>query len=309
MVEHGNDITNNQQLDEIKKLLNSQNSELKIKIDKLEKSFIGEITKLNQKVDSLQHENKQLISRIEFLERKHRKNNILIFGLHSDLTGDELCEWIVSRLRDLLQVEVSVCSINNLYFLKGGKNPLVIEFATFLTKLKILKSCFKLKGKSIYISNDYSKQEREINKILVPHLRDARKKNLKASIRGGKLYVGDDVYTHDQLGELPKVDSLPISSNEEVFVPQPRLSISAPSTPRANIDQETFPLIKNSQGEAQVNRTADPITKTDPNIRKTDSKEEDKKVPTKKPRTISQATPPPPASLAVRASSRTKSNK
>ena len=68
------------------------------------------------------------------LERKKRKNNIIIFGLVTET--EHILNNTIDKVNSLLNVNIKKTDINNIYTI--GKNPqkrgILIEFISFLTK-------------------------------------------------------------------------------------------------------------------------------------------------------------------------------
>lgn len=229
------DISNNDQLDEIKRLFAENNAALHQALGRLEKYFSDQINSLNKTICNLEKENSTLRDKVEYLERNSRRNNLVIFGLpRTEKKGIELLNWVIEQIKQLLGVKLHPNDISNIYFRGQKENegkPLVLEFRSWLTKGNIFKNTYKLKGKSISIANDLSKREQEINRVLVTHLREARKKKLSAYIRGSKIHIGEEVFTYEQL--VGKPDSN-FSDPEFLQSTPKRKSVSAPGTPLPN---------------------------------------------------------------------------
>lgn len=241
------DISNSRQLEEIKKLIIGVKSELQDDLKQL--GFT--INDLKQTIAELQDRNSELESRLERLERRNRKNNIVVFGLSKSTINNQrdLAEWIASKFRSLLEVNVNLHEINNVYYIgkqENTKRPLIVEFTSFITKTLIFKNINKLKGKGISITHDLSPQDRKINKVLVANLREARSKKLVAYIRGNNLHIGEEVYSYqDLVNRKPLTSETVVNGNavdedDEVFVAAPaRRSISTPCLPRDSQGSDT----------------------------------------------------------------------
>lgn len=123
MVNEETEITPKTLLDEIIKSRN----ELRNIIDAAETRLLLKIEELNFKIRNLEQENGELREENEKLKRANKKNAIVIFGINND---DELCmEFICSKLKDLLQVEVLPEHISDFYPLGNEKtSPLKIVF-------------------------------------------------------------------------------------------------------------------------------------------------------------------------------------
>lgn len=219
-------------MEEIQKLVSSSTVELQNTIRRLGQ----DITKLNSKVAALEDDNTELKRKVERLERRNRKNNLVIFGFpHNSLRAEELAGSVITELKRLLGLDVELRDIDNAYYIGNpnkSKRPVLLQLTSCLIKNKIFSNVYKLKGKGISISHDLSSSEREVNKVLVEHLKRAKARKLVAFIRRDKLHIGEEVYTYQQLIERGEQIEQPLDTDTEVFAsPLPRQSISAPSTP------------------------------------------------------------------------------
>lgn len=262
------DISNNAQLEEIKKLLTEHNTKLTREIEKLKSDHSEQISKFFGIINKLEDCNCQLKQRVDFLERKIRKNNIVIFGLpDSDLKGSALVDWFVKEIKSLLLIDLSKSDISNAYF-KGKqsrKKVLVVEFSNYLTKTIVLKNAYKLKGKHVSMTHDLSKADQEINKVLVSNLKEAKAKKLVAYIKNNCLHIGEEVFTYDHLKN--QADAKLNAPEELTFSPPPlRKILSAPSTPTVpvadNENETETEIITNSDKNKKVHQNSPAAVKT-----------------------------------------------
>lgn len=183
-----------------------------------------------QKILQLEEENKQLKQKIRDLARKDKKNNIIIFGVQQE--QNEIITELVINLFKRINVEVNLQDINNVYrFGKSNIRPIIVELTTYLKKHEIIKSGYKLKGSNIAISNDLIQEDRESNNILRQHLKSAREKQLSAKIKNNKLYVGEEVYTAEQLNDLDKQNEALNIDTDPNYISETHLSPRSSSTP------------------------------------------------------------------------------
>lgn len=164
-----------------------------------------EIQKINQKLEEQTEKYTELKKNYDDLkvkqtklEKEVRRNNIIIFGLQ--LEEGNLLEFTINSLNNLLQLQLSISDINNVFAI--GKNinrPIIVKFISFFKKQEVLRNCKKLKGTSVYISEELSPEERCEIKFLRTHLKEARAKNLDAYIKNHNLYVNGKKYTPQQL--------------------------------------------------------------------------------------------------------------
>lgn len=192
----GTEITNAQLLQLLNKRLDEQYEKISNKIDKNHKDLENEIRNLNKQIDNLKEENIQLRDRISVIEKKKRKNNLVVFGLKpTDLNP---VEDTINELSQKLGVELDKSDISNLYVPKQNQTgvPIHLEFLSFFKKAEVLKNSFKLKNSGISVANDMSKEEREIHKVLRKKIKEARENGHEAKFSGnGKIKI-DGVEHH-----------------------------------------------------------------------------------------------------------------
>lgn len=219
---------------------NISTSELYKKLtDYIGKKFTEQKSEIEELVLPIERKCNQLEERIKYLERKIRKNNIVIFGLKTENTTS-LLDQVLAKLNSILHINIDQSHINDIYKV-GKKNVIVLEFLSNLTKGEIFKNIKNLKGTGISIANDLCKEDQQERQILYHNLRSAKNNNLPAYVKQGKLYVNGEQYTVEQL----KKNSLQFPEEVEVIL-SPR-SLSAPPTP--NIREHREHLLSTSQEE------------------------------------------------------------
>ncbi|CAH1111442.1 unnamed protein product [Psylliodes chrysocephalus] len=177
---------------------NDIKSEIKNCITASETRILWNLEGLSKRITEAEEANKNIIRKIEYIERTTKKNNIIIYGIECD--GFDLVS-IINKLKILLKVDLNIGHINNSYKLgKFNSSPIKIEFISYLKKLEILKNCKNLKGTNIRITSDLTELQREENKVLTTHLKLARANTSDTSyIKGDKLYVNNIAYTAQSL--------------------------------------------------------------------------------------------------------------
>lgn len=179
---------------------------LKLEIKKSEDNIAKKIDKQDNRIKKLSQENKRLKARIEQLEQKQKKNNVVIFGLglEEKETKQELLDKCLTTLNLKLGITLKKQDISDVYtFGKAGNKQIVLEFISSLSKREVLFNAKKLKGTGISVVQDRTKQEQLKNKILVYHLKEARSRNKKARIHRGRLIVDEEEFSVEDL-EIPK---------------------------------------------------------------------------------------------------------
>ncbi|KAG5885365.1 hypothetical protein JTB14_035168 [Gonioctena quinquepunctata] len=162
-------------------------------------NFVQEFDRtVNEKLNEANKEIEKLRTHCTELERKSRKNNLVLFGIKTD-ENDNLAEIATETLIKELKVNIKLDDVNNAYKLgKDATSPIVIEFVSFFKKLTIFQNKTKLRElneKGISITNDMSKEDREKQKILRKHL----KQNCVANIKGFTLYINNKPHSVEKL--------------------------------------------------------------------------------------------------------------
>lgn len=192
------------------KLLLSQEENTK----KVIKSIETNKAELEANLEITVKEVKKLQSRNINLERKIRKNNIIIFGIK--INKENILPSTLETLNNLFQTNFIASDIKDVYFIgrTEEKQGVLVEFVTFFQKLNIYKNVQKLQGKNISVVNDLCPEDQESNKILIKHLKIARSQNKEARVKGFRLLVNGKYYTAEELEEAA-TDSTEYETDEE----------------------------------------------------------------------------------------------
>lgn len=196
----------------------------------------GKITAIEKIVVELKKQNLEmqvkvetLESKVEFLERQFKKNNIIYFGISE--TKEEslpiLEQKTIAIISEMQKVHIKPDDIANLYRIGKDNNgrhprPVFIALASFKKKMEILSNRSKLKGTDIFVNDDLTPKQREVRKNLQIHARRLREEGKRVSIRGDKVIVHSDSYDVNELNssfqELVAVDEelglTPVGSND-----------------------------------------------------------------------------------------------
>lgn len=207
-------------LENIKALLQAQSEELKV-------SFKSSFDAVNIHLHKHSKKIHQLENRCVQLERKIRKNNIVIFGLK--VNQESLAEDTIQQLNNLLDLRLNIGDINNVYRVsKNLKSPILVEFLTYHKKLEVYKNKDKLrslKEVNVGIANDLCLEDRRDQKILRKTLRLCREKSIPARIKGNKIEIDGKWYSPQ---ELEEADSSGSDGESEEMEDQPSLSEAIP---------------------------------------------------------------------------------
>lgn len=168
----------------------------------------------NEKIKKLEKTLINLENKYLSLERRIRKNNIIIFGLKID--KQNLIEETIAILNSLLGISLNKTEVINCYVIGKyeSKQGILLELSTYFKKLEIYQNVTKLKGKSITIVNDLCDEDQATNRILRKYLKIAKQNNKQARIRGNTLEIESKFYTVEEL-EKKGVEETVSSENED----------------------------------------------------------------------------------------------
>lgn len=194
--EISNNLTNSQLYGLLVKVIKNQTEELKAEINK-------NIQDLSKKVDSVESKVETLQNKILSLERRSRRNNVIIFGMNVDKLN--LLNNSLEFLNKTLGTNLQRNEINNIYL--GGnktkdKHHIVIEFISYLQKQSIFKNIGKLKNSGVAIVNDMCFEDRQTQRVLKDHLKNAKSQNHQVKIKGSRLEIDGKLFTLEDLKKL-----------------------------------------------------------------------------------------------------------
>lgn len=119
--------------------LNKQTNILKGDLAKIEER-IGEEGKITRKeISSLRDRVSGLEEQFVLLERRLRRNSIIVSGLNVD--SGNVVSSTISEINSLLGLNLTVKDISNIYKLgKTNSSPIKVEFLSFLTKSVVVSN-------------------------------------------------------------------------------------------------------------------------------------------------------------------------
>lgn len=245
---------------EIAREIQSENHKLLQKLDEQNKQLLD-----------LDVRSKKLEARCVSLERRLRKNNIIIFGLVKADEEIDLLDFTIKAINELLDIEIRTSEVNNIYQIRNSNDaPIKVEFVSNLKKAVILKNCSKLKNSNISIAQDLCYEDREDIGILRKYLKLARSQNHTAKIKGRNLIINNVEYTTEKLKEMNAMENDDIAIFQETFLKsQSTSNIStytgnAPSGSLQNLNQTNKLFAKGRRNLATVGST--PINKSGTSI-------------------------------------------
>ncbi|CAH1153969.1 unnamed protein product [Phaedon cochleariae] len=182
----------------------NQNTEIKEEVQKINcniHEIKGEIERLHVKNNLLEEDNKNLRNRLDILEKKAKKFNLVIYGIPEEEDNLIAVEKLVT---EKLSLDCNKGDIRDSYrigkVISSKPRPLVTEFVRYSLKTEILaKARILEKGSGIFISNDYSPAEYNKRKVLHQHLKAAREKHNSAYIKNNILFVNGESFSFEDL--------------------------------------------------------------------------------------------------------------
>lgn len=187
-----------EEMDEIKQMLQQVMTSLDdIKTEQM--TYREDMNALRKENSLLKTAVTNLEKRVHMLERKDRKNNIIIKGVNTDeIKGNDKTE---DYIKESLGVDVSVRSVQQI-----KNSMLLVQLESWEEKMEVMGNKKKLKGSKVYIENDLTKEERRIQAEIRKVAQEERKKGKKAVARYNKLLVNDQVWIwdHDKQTIKPK---------------------------------------------------------------------------------------------------------
>ena len=239
--------SNKNQTTELKKEIHTEVAGLKNDIVQIQKDVIEE----QNKRKLLEERQVQIEKKGQHFESFIRKNNIVIFGLEYINKQDSLANFVITNLNLLLEQNLTVNCLNNTFLLgrPEGKRPILVQFVSHLTKIQVLKACKKLKGTPVSISEDLTREEREIRKVLARHKKLAQDSGNAAYIRNNVLYINGDAYTQK---DLEKSEDSQTEEASSANTPTPARTEEDKNPDNENFETEQLDLNKKIEESEKI---------------------------------------------------------
>lgn len=157
------------------------------------KKLSKENTEIKEEYTQMKREIRVMNRKVEKLEEAKREKNIVVTGIEIKTDKKtELKESIENFLKDALAVEVTVKIAHKL-----GPKSCLVELNTKEDKINVMKNKRKLKGikgSKIFINNDLSPAERDIEKCIREIAREEKSKGKNVRYGYHKLTVDGKQY-------------------------------------------------------------------------------------------------------------------
>lgn len=134
----------------------------------------------------------------EMKERKSRKKNIFIRGIRT--VGKRIINEIKGIVREYMNLEIY---ISNIRALGGG---VVVELESFENKVEILKRKRMLKGIDLWLEDDYTAREKQVQEWLEKIAKEEGRNGLETKVGYQKIKVKEEWYKWNEIkGQLEEM--------------------------------------------------------------------------------------------------------
>ncbi|XP_076291000.1 uncharacterized protein LOC143214172 [Lasioglossum baleicum] len=144
---------------------------------------------------------KEIVIEWERKEKQERKNNIIIRGEEIE-NRVETKQIVKDILEKMVEAEVE---INEAAEIGRGKRAILVKLGSWEEKRKVMDAKRKLKGRKLYIDDDLTRKEREVQETLREKAREERENGNKTNVGYKKIWIGETVWIwNEQTGQLIK---------------------------------------------------------------------------------------------------------
>ncbi|RLU18088.1 hypothetical protein DMN91_010331 [Ooceraea biroi] len=164
--------------------------------EKIIEERLNELETKEEQMEMMIARMKQLERKDDERERRERRNNIIMKGEGIPTEGSPK-EIIKQTLRQELQIEAD---IEDAYWIKReqGRRMLVAKLGSWQQKKEILIKKSKMKGKKLYIDNDLTKKERDVQKEITGIVRTKRERGEEVKIGYKKLIANGKTFIWEE---------------------------------------------------------------------------------------------------------------
>ncbi len=170
---------------------------------------------LKTEISEQRYENAHLKTKISRLESQSHRDNLLIDG--QDESENENC---TEKVRKMFKQDMKLDDLDNIQVLRchrlqTKRMTLIVKFQWFGYRMRVWQAKRNLKGKNIYLNEDFSKAIMDKRYILQPIMNRARDNGMKAFLNVDTLIIDGTKYTIDDLTKLPsELDPAKIATKE-----------------------------------------------------------------------------------------------
>ena len=172
------------------------NTEMKEEIRSIKENWNREKIMLETKIIALEERLEKAENKIEGEEKRKRRNNIVITGWKMQ-SMEKAKEEVSNMLMNL--ASSNDLGIEEVQKIPVGEKYLIqVKFKNLEEKLKVMRNKNKLKGKNIYINDDLTKIERNIQKQIAARAKEEREKGNKTKMGYMKVKINENWWYWDK---------------------------------------------------------------------------------------------------------------
>lgn len=175
------------ELEELKEMIKEMYGEFKLYREEI-KMLKEENKEIKQENEEIKKELKDLNYKMEAMDKKSRENNIVITGVDVGTEdGKGIKEMMAKFIKEHLDLNVEIKKGH-----KIGTKRCLLELSKYEDKSNILKKKWKLKKnetKTVFINEDKTKKEREVERNIRKRASEEREQGRYVKISHGKLIV------------------------------------------------------------------------------------------------------------------------
>ena len=174
----------------------------------------AETEKLKEEINNMKNEMRKYQEKLEELENRGRRTNLVFKGIEEkkEESWIETEEMLMSVFEKHFQYKPKALGQAQRVgqYRQNSKYPRVIlaRFEKESERKMILDSKFKLKNTNIYVEEDFSKEVRDIRRVLWKEAVEERKKGKRATVRYKTLIVdGEEFKWNKEKKQLEKIEN------------------------------------------------------------------------------------------------------
>lgn len=182
------------QKEEIIKEMNAGKEELKKELEKYKRESEERDKEREQENEELRREIALIKRREEERDRRERKRNIIIRGVKN--SEEEAKQVAVEIVRKLGEECKDVKVREALYIGREDRKVILVEMEKLDDKRKMMRNKSKLRGSGIFVDDDLTKEEREMQKSIREWSEQERRKGKKVKGAYGRAFVNGEGYKY-----------------------------------------------------------------------------------------------------------------
>lgn len=162
-----------------------------------------------QRISDVEVNRRKLEARLDNLENRSRRTNLVFFGIPDDTVREswEESETLVRRICKG-NLDIDVTSIQRAHrlgtFKERSCRPIIASFQNWKERDNIMRNAFKFKNSAYSVSEDFSALVREKRRKLWDYSKEKRQdKNNKVYLTYDKLVINGDTYAWDFEQSMP----------------------------------------------------------------------------------------------------------